>query len=49
MGQATQKQIEFAQNLISQLGYDADDYDFDRMSFGEVSTLIDELKAERGE
>ena len=49
MGQATQKQVHYAEALIMELGYDLDDYDLNSMSFGEVSTLIDEMKSERGD
>ncbi|MEN6414362.1 MAG: hypothetical protein ABFC84_16615 [Veillonellales bacterium] len=48
MGRPTAKQIEFATELLQQLGYDPDDYDFSSMDFQEVSKLIDELKDERG-
>lgn len=47
-GQPTEKMVNFAKTLIDQLGYDQDDYDFDRMSFEECKNLIDELKDERG-
>jgi hypothetical protein len=29
----TKSQIAYATDMIKQLGYDIDDYDFDRMSF----------------
>jgi hypothetical protein len=48
MGRPTSNQIELATNLLEQLGYDMDTYDFDSMDFEEVSELIDELKDERG-
>ena len=48
MGKATAKMVEFAQDLIDQLGYDPEDYDFDFMTFEQVRDLINELKDERG-
>lgn len=46
MNKPTKRMIDFATKLINELGYDIDSYDFDRMSFSEVSELIDELKKE---
>lgn len=43
---ATPEQIKYATDLLRKLGYDVDDYDFDRMTAQEVSELIDELKQE---
>lgn len=48
MGKATQRMIDFALDLINQLGYDPDEYDFDSMTFEQVRDLINELKDERG-
>lgn len=48
MGRPTDRMIEYATGLINQLGYDPDDYDFDKMTFEQVRDLIDELKVERG-
>jgi len=42
----TQKQIQYAKDLLRKLGYDLDDYDFDKMTKTEVSELITELKDE---
>ena len=42
----TMEQIKYATDLLRKLGYDVDDYDFDRMTAQEVSELIDELKQE---
>lgn len=44
----TTAMVSFAKQLLSELGYDLDDYDFDQMSYSEVSDLINELKDERG-
>ena len=43
---ATKAQIEFATDLICKLGYDLDWYDLDKMTRGQISRLIDELKDE---
>lgn len=43
---ATSAQIEYAISLLTKLGYDLDDYDFDNMSGSECAELIDELKRE---
>lgn len=43
---ATQAQIEYARDLILKLGYDLDWYDLDKMTRGQISRLIDELKDE---
>ena len=48
MRKPTPKMIEYATQLINELGYDPDDYNFDSMDFQKVSSLIDELKNERG-
>ncbi|MEN6566364.1 MAG: hypothetical protein ABFC57_08685 [Veillonellales bacterium] len=48
MGRPTANQIEFATDLLQQMGYDPDDYDFDSLDFQDVSNLIDALKDERG-
>lgn len=48
MGRPTQPMIDFATDLLEQLGYDPDNYDFDQMSYDKCSELIDELKDERG-
>jgi len=45
----TKAQIDYAKDLMEKLGYDEEDYDFDRMTRAEVSELIDELKEEWGE
>ena len=48
----TQKQLDYARNLMSQLGYDCDDIygiygkDFYDLTRREVSQLIDDLKDE---
>ena len=44
----TASQIKYATDLLRKLGYDIDDYDFDRMTKQEVSELIAELKDEYG-
>lgn len=44
----TASQIKYATDLLRKLGYDTDDYDFDRMTKQEVSELIAELKDEYG-
>jgi len=49
MGTPTQNMIYYATDLLQQLRYDLDIYDFDRMTFKEVSELIEELKDERGD
>lgn len=46
MSSPTIRQIECAIDMIVQLGYDLDDYDFCKMSKEEVSDLIKELKRE---
>ena len=43
---ATAAQIEYARDLIFKLGYDLDWYDLDKMTRGQISRLIDELKDE---
>ncbi|MEN6414711.1 MAG: hypothetical protein ABFC84_18395 [Veillonellales bacterium] len=48
MSRPTAKQIEYATELLQQLGYDPEKYDFGSRDFQEVSKLIDELKDERG-
>ena len=48
MGSPTAKMIDYATSLLSELGYDPDEYDFDNMTFEQVRDLIDELKDERG-
>ncbi|TWH48532.1 hypothetical protein [Sporomusa sp. KB1] len=48
MGKATDRMISYAEQLLGQLGYDRDNYDFDSMTYEEVRDLIDELKDERG-
>ena len=42
----TASQIKYATDLLRKLGYDLDDYDFDKMTKAEVSELIDELREE---
>ena len=39
-------QAGYAEKLLAELGYDADDYDFDNMTYWEVIKLIKELKEE---
>ena len=41
---AKQAQIEYARDLILKLGYDLDWYDLDKMTRGQISRLIDELR-----
>jgi hypothetical protein len=48
MGNATPKMISYAKALLGELGYDLDNYDFDRMTFEQVRDLIDQLKDDRG-
>ena len=48
MGRPTEKMIDYAVDLLQQLGYGPDEYDFEKMSFEQVGDLIDELKDERG-
>ena len=43
---ATVRQIEYATNLLKQLGYDVEEYNLDGMEVWEISELIDELKDE---
>ena len=43
---ATAAQIEYARDLILKLGYDLDWYDLDKMTRGQISRLIDELRDE---
>ena len=43
---ATAAQIEYATDLIQKLGYDLDWYDLERMTRGQISQLIDELRDE---
>lgn len=43
---ATKKQIEYATEMIIKLGYDLDDYDFEKMTKEEGTDLINELKRE---
>lgn len=45
-GAATYGQVGYAKKLLDELGYDADDYDFDNMTYWEVAKLIEELKEE---
>lgn len=42
----TMAQIKYATDLLTKLGYDPEEYDFDRMDREEVSELISELKDE---
>lgn len=42
----TQAQINYATKLCNELGYDPEEYNFDRMDRGVISKLIGELKAE---
>jgi hypothetical protein len=44
MGQPTAKMINFAKDLITQCGYDEDDYNFLDMDLETCSLLIDQLK-----
>ena len=46
MEMATQRQIEYATNMIVELGYDINDYDLESMSKQSISILIDDLKEE---
>lgn len=46
MEMATQRQIEYATNMIAELGYDINDYDLESMSKQSISILIDDLKEE---
>lgn len=48
MGRPTDKMISYAEQLLDQIGYDPDEYDFGNMTFDQVRELIDELKDERG-
>lgn len=48
MKSVSQIQIDFATDLLEQLGYEIDDYDFSQMNRDEVSALIKELLKERG-
>lgn len=48
MSRPTQPMIDYATDLLEQLGYDPDEYDFDKMSYERVAELIDELRDERG-
>ena len=43
---ATSKQISYAVRLCRELGYELEDYDFQRMSKTKISKLIGEFKAE---
>lgn len=43
----TQRQRQLATELIAELGYDLDNYDFDKMSKSEASDLISELLDEK--
>ncbi len=43
---ATVRQIEYATNLLKQLGYDVEEYNLDGMEVWEISKLISELKDE---
>ena len=43
---ATVGQIEYATNLLKQLGYDVEEYNLDGMEVWEISKLISELKDE---
>lgn len=42
----TPAQIEYCNDLLRKLGYDRDNYELERMSKGEISELISELKWE---
>lgn len=42
----TQAQIEYATDLFKKLGYDPDDYDFEKMTRNDVSMLIADLREE---
>ncbi|MDF2499340.1 MAG: hypothetical protein K0Q77_54 [Anaerosporomusa subterranea] len=44
----TSAMIEFAKDLIQQLGYDQESYKVNDMSYIECAKLLDELKEERG-
>lgn len=46
MEQATKAQIMYAEALLRELGYDAQDYPLSNMSKQEISKLIDDLKDE---
>lgn len=48
MKSVSQIQIDFATDLLEQLGYDVDDYDLSQMNQDEISALIKELLEERG-
>ena len=43
---ATVRQIEYATNLLKQLGYDVEEYNLDGMEVWEISELISEFKDE---
>lgn len=42
----TKEQIKHAEDLLRNLGYDVDDYDFEEMDRWEVEDLISGLKSE---
>lgn len=48
MKSPSQAQIDFATDLLEQLGYDVDDYNLSQMNRDEISALIKELLEERG-
>jgi hypothetical protein len=45
----TTAQIDFARDLIKQLGYNLEEYDFEAMSFTDLSKMITDLRTERGD
>lgn len=45
----TKTQIDYAQWLCDQLGYDPDDYRLNSLSRAELSELITELRSELGD
>lgn len=45
---ATRAQLDFVSDLISQLGYDEEDYKLDAITSTECSKLIEQLISERG-
>lgn len=42
----TKAQIKYANELLEKLGYDKDDYDFEKMTRSQMSKLIGQLKRE---
>ena len=46
MDMATQRQIEYATDMIEELGYDINDYDLNSMTKQAISELINDLKEE---